>query len=64
MKILQHRSWRSAVALNLFLCLPGGMRQVGVLAAPGLIALQQTPALLAADHKNARLFAEGEAANA
>ena len=38
----------------------GGMRQVGVLAAPGLVALQQTPALLPMDHKNARLFAEGE----
>ena len=36
------------------------MRQVGVLAAPGMIALEQTPALLGADHKNARFFAEGE----
>ena len=38
--------------------LGGGMRQVGVLAAAGLIALEQMPARLHADHANARLLAE------
>ncbi len=38
----------------------GGMRQVGVLAAPGMVALRETPTLLHADHKNARLLAEGD----
>jgi threonine aldolase len=44
----------------------GGMRQVGVLAAPGLIALRDGPAgmieRLADDHANARVLAEGLAA--
>jgi threonine aldolase len=39
--------------------LGGGMRQVGVLAAAGLIALEKMPAVLKADHANARLLAEG-----
>lgn len=39
--------------------LGGGMRQAGVLAAAGLIALEDTPAKLAADHANARFLAEG-----
>ena len=34
------------------------MRQVGVLAAAGLIALEQMPARLHEDHANARLLAE------
>ena len=38
--------------------LGGGMRQVGVLAAAGLIALEDGPARLAEDHANARLLAE------
>lgn len=38
--------------------LGGGMRQVGVLAAAGLIALEKMPARLAEDHENARLLAE------
>jgi threonine aldolase len=38
--------------------LGGGMRQAGVLAAAGLIALEQMPARLAEDHANARLLAE------
>ncbi len=38
--------------------LGGGMRQVGVLAAAGLIALEEMPKRLAEDHCNARLFAE------
>ena len=41
----------------------GGMRQVGVLAAPGLVALRDGPAgmieRLAEDHANARRLAEG-----
>jgi threonine aldolase len=38
--------------------LGGGMRQVGILAAAGLIALEQGPARLHEDHANARLLAE------
>jgi len=37
--------------------LGGGMRQAGVLAAPALIALEESPAGLAADHANARTIA-------
>ncbi len=37
----------------------GGMRQSGVLAAAGLIALEKMPARLKEDHENARLLAEG-----
>lgn len=39
--------------------LGGGMRQAGVLAAAGLVALKETPPKLAEDHANARLLAEG-----
>jgi threonine aldolase len=39
--------------------LGGGMRQAGVLAAAGLIALEDTPQRLADDHANARFLAEG-----
>jgi len=39
--------------------LGGGMRQVGVLAAACLIALEDSPRKLAADHANARFLAEG-----
>jgi threonine aldolase len=38
--------------------LGGGMRQSGVLAAAGLIALEDGPRRLAADHANARFLAE------
>jgi threonine aldolase len=38
--------------------LGGGMRQAGVLAAAGLIALEESPTLLAEDHANARYLAE------
>ena len=38
--------------------LGGGMRQAGVLAAPGLIALREGPKLLANDHQNAKRLAE------
>jgi threonine aldolase len=39
--------------------LGGGMRQAGVLAAAGLVALEESPAKLAIDHANARFLAEG-----
>jgi threonine aldolase len=42
--------------------LGGGMRQVGVLAAAGRIALEQSPERLSIDHQNARRLAEGIAA--
>jgi threonine aldolase len=45
------RSYRKALG--------GGMRQAGVLAAAGLIALEKMPARLHEDHANARLLAEG-----
>jgi threonine aldolase len=38
--------------------LGGGMRQVGVLAAAGLIALEKMPKRLSEDHANAKLLAE------
>jgi threonine aldolase len=51
--------WRARRARKL---LGGGMRQVGVLAAPGLLALRDGPAgmieRLAEDHANARRLAE------
>src|SRR5690606_15238849 len=37
--------------------LGGGMRQAGVLAAAGLIAIRSMPALLEYDHQRARLLA-------
>jgi threonine aldolase len=40
----------------------GGMRQAGVLAAAGIIALEQMVDRLAEDHANARMLAEGLAA--
>jgi threonine aldolase len=39
--------------------LGGGMRQVGVLAAAGLVALDETPRRLFDDHCNAKFLAEG-----
>ena len=39
--------------------LGGGMRQVGVLAAAGLIALEEMPKRLAEDHLNARFLSDG-----
>ena len=39
----------------------GGMRQAGILAAAGLIALEESPKLLHIDHENARKLAEGVA---
>jgi len=37
----------------------GGMRQAGVIAAAGLIALEKSPSRLHEDHENARHLAEG-----
>jgi threonine aldolase len=55
--------WRARRARKL---VGGGMRQVGVLAAPGLLALRDGPdgmiERLADDHANARRLAEGIAA--
>lgn len=45
------RRWRKLLG--------GGMRQVGVLAAAGLVALEQMVDRLAEDHTNARRLAEG-----
>ena len=39
--------------------LGGGMRQAGVIAAAGLVALEEGPKLLAMDHENAQLLAQG-----
>ena len=41
--------------------LGGGMRQAGVIAAAGLVALEETPKILHIDHENARRIAEGVA---
>ena len=51
--IAEARVWRKRLG--------GGMRQVGVLAAAGLIALEETPKVLHVDHENARRLAEGVA---
>ena len=39
--------------------LGGGMRQAGILAAAGLVALEESPAKIQTDHANARFLAEG-----
>jgi threonine aldolase len=39
--------------------LGGGMRQAGVIAAAGLVALQETPKRLQEDHENASQLAVG-----
>ena len=49
--IEEARRWRKLLG--------GGMRQAGVLAAAGLVALSEIPPRLAEDHANARLLAEG-----
>ena len=46
-------------AISIRKMLGGGMRQVGVLAAAGKIALEESPKLLAEDHANAKRLAEG-----
>ena len=52
--INEARSWRKRLG--------GGMRQIGIIAAAGLIALEESPKNLAQDHINARKLAEGIAA--
>ena len=42
--------------------LGGGMRQAGVIAAPGILALTEMVGRLADDHRNARILADGIAA--
>ena len=49
--IAESRIWRKRLG--------GGMRQIGVLAAAGLIALDEGPKRLAEDHANARSLAKG-----
>ena len=39
--------------------LGGGMRQAGVLAAAGIVALEESPKRLQIDHENAKFLAEG-----
>ncbi len=49
-------------ARNIRKALGGGMRQAGILAAAGLIALEEGPQRLHEDHANARMIAEQIAA--
>ncbi|WP_226035563.1 low-specificity L-threonine aldolase [Aquibacillus saliphilus] len=49
--IEQARKWRKRLG--------GGLRQAGVIAAPGLVALRDNVSRLADDHENARILAEG-----
>ena len=42
----------------------GGMRQAGVIAAAGLIALEKSPARLHVDHENAQVLGEGNCGDA
>jgi threonine aldolase len=48
---------RIAICRRLRKGLGGGMRQAGVIAAAGLVALEEGPVLLAADHRRARSLA-------
>jgi threonine aldolase len=49
--IREARVWRKRLG--------GGMRQIGILAAAGLLALEEGPARLHEDHENAKLLASG-----
>jgi threonine aldolase len=51
--ITEARTWRKRFG--------GGMRQAGILAAAGLIALEESPKRLHIDHENAKKLAEGVA---
>jgi threonine aldolase len=51
--IEQARIWRKMFG--------GGMRQAGVLAAAGLVALSESPAMLGRDHENAKKLAKAVA---
>ena len=54
-----HSAERIARARPLRKRMGGGLRQAGILAAAGLIALQEGPKRLPEDHANARRLAEG-----
>lgn len=49
--IAKARKWRKRLG--------GGLRQVGVLAAPALLALEENPSRLVVDHEHAKLLADG-----
>jgi threonine aldolase len=49
--ITEARTWRKRLG--------GGMRQAGIIAAAGLIAIEESPKRLHEDHENARVLAEG-----
>ena len=49
--VAEARRWRKVLG--------GGMRQAGILAAAGIVALRESVARLADDHANARRLAEG-----
>ncbi|WP_226681529.1 low-specificity L-threonine aldolase [Sutcliffiella horikoshii] len=49
--IKKARKWRKRLG--------GGLRQVGIIAAPGLIALTQMTERLSEDHENAKFLADG-----
>ena len=51
--IVEARTWRKRLG--------GGMRQIGILAAAGLIAVEDGPKRLHEDHENARALADGVA---
>jgi threonine aldolase len=51
--IEEARTWRKRFG--------GGMRQVGILAAAGLVALEESPKRLHIDHENAQKLAQGVA---
>jgi threonine aldolase len=51
--ISEARVWRKRLG--------GGMRQIGIIAAAGLIALEEGPKRLHEDHENARALADGVA---
>lgn len=49
--IVKARKWRKLLG--------GGMRQAGIIAAPGLVALKTMVDRLAEDHENAKILADG-----
>ena len=49
--ITKARRWRKMLG--------GGMRQAGIIAAAGIVALEEQPERLCQDHENARLLAQG-----
>lgn len=49
--ITEAKTWRKRFG--------GGMRQIGILAAAGMIALEESPKRLHEDHENAKLLAAG-----